>query len=67
MQNVLLIQAITALVDVLIAMKNIHHVAVHHLCDIIGGCNVGSACQPLMVLVVGIKVMEDIVAEVSQP
>ena len=64
----LLIHTAAALVDVLIIRKLIHHVAVHHLrCSIIGGCDDGSACQPVMVLVVGIKIMEDKVEVVSQP
>ena len=56
---VLLNHNVAALVDVFITRKLIYHVAVHHLGCIIGGCDDGSACQPLMVLVVDIMVVED--------
>ena len=64
---VLLNHTVTALIDIIITRKLIYYVAVHHLRDIIGGCDDGSACQPLLVLVVSIKFIEDKVAEVGQP
>ena len=64
---VLLNHTVAALVNVLITRKIIYYVVVHHLRSIIGGCDDGSACQPLMVLVVGIEVMENVVEEINQP
>ena len=55
----LLIHTVAALVQ--------ETVAVHHHRCIIGVYDDGSACQPLIVLVVGIKAMKDKVTEVGQP
>ena len=41
----LLINPVAALVDDLIFRKRIHHVAVHNLHGIIGGCDDGSAAS----------------------
>ena len=56
----LLINTVAALIDI-ISRKLIHHVAVHHLCGTIGGCDDGYACQPLMVSVVGMQQHEEVV------
>ena len=64
---VLLIYTVVALVDFLNAMKLIYHGGVHYLCSIICGCDDGSACQPVMVFVVGIKFMESKVVKVGHP
>ena len=56
---VLLIHTLTDLADLLITRDLLHHVAIPHLCSIIGWCDDGCACQAHMVMVVGIKVMKD--------
>ena len=57
---VLFINTVNALVDNIISSKRIHYVAINHLLGIIGGCDDGFACQPLMVLSLSMQQHEEV-------